>query len=92
MVCNPVAFWDRQREYNPNGVSINFILGRLVVFVTSPHACKKIFTSLEDFSLFAHPNAKWLFGRNNLIYLHKNPHKVRELLRSTQMSVIKHCN
>jgi cytochrome P450 family 710 subfamily A protein len=75
MVKDPVKFWEQQRDLSPNGVSANFLLGKLMLFVTNRDLCHRVMTDQVNFKLMAHPNAKYLFGRDNLIYMARDEHK-----------------
>eukprot|EP00658_Telonema_sp_P-2_P013662 TRINITY_DN15177_c0_g1_i13.p1 TRINITY_DN15177_c0_g1~~TRINITY_DN15177_c0_g1_i13.p1 ORF type:complete len:313 (+),score=109.62 TRINITY_DN15177_c0_g1_i13:104-1042(+) len=78
MVLAPVPFWKAQDEYSDSddkGISVNALAGKNMVYVTSPGLCHKVMTGLKDFILYAHPNANWLFGSENLIYMDPEPHK-----------------
>ncbi|XP_065191839.1 uncharacterized protein LOC135822895 [Sycon ciliatum] len=75
MVLRPVEFWTQQAEYSRNGFSVNAMLGRFMVFVTDGSLCNHVFGNLQDYVLFAHPNARFLFGAENLIYMEQDEHK-----------------
>eukprot|EP00921_Rhytidocystis_pertsovi_P003113 GHVQ01005190.1.p1 GENE.GHVQ01005190.1~~GHVQ01005190.1.p1 ORF type:complete len:598 (+),score=55.93 GHVQ01005190.1:415-2208(+) len=82
MVFSPVEFWRKQYLYACNGVSANTLLGQLMLFVTNPEVARKIFVQVDNFQLFAHPNAPHLFGKDNLIYMNPERHKnTRTLLQ-----------
>ena len=75
MVLNPVPFWTAQADYNRKGFSVNAMLGRFMVFVTDGDLCNHVFANVKEYVLFAHPNARYLFGGENLIYMDQAEHK-----------------
>eukprot|EP00040_Diaphanoeca_grandis_P028306 m.163734 g.163734 ORF g.163734 m.163734 type:complete len:485 (-) comp31302_c0_seq1:142-1596(-) len=75
IVLHPVEFWQRQTDYNRNGISTNWIMGHVMYYVTNSKISKHIFTNVNDFILYAHPNSKFLFGAENLIYMDPDVHK-----------------
>ncbi|CAN0091188.1 unnamed protein product, partial [Phaeothamnion confervicola] len=81
MVMDPVPFWERQIDFCRNGVSVSSLAGKFMAFITNSSIAHKVYTNTDDFILFAHPNAKYLFGEENLIYMDADVHKkVRALL------------
>lgn len=78
MIANPVRFWNEMGRIamgSAQGVCSNTLVGNFMLFVTDPSKCKQIFTGEGVFQLYAHPNAYWLFGPKNLIYLPTEVHK-----------------
>lgn len=78
MIAHPVRFWNEMGRIamaSAEGVCSNTLVGNFMLFVTDPSKCKQIFTGEGVFQLYAHPNALWLFGPNNLIYLPTDLHK-----------------
>mmetsp|Transcript_5208 Transcript_5208/g.9992 ORF Transcript_5208/g.9992 Transcript_5208/m.9992 type:complete len:542 (+) Transcript_5208:133-1758(+) len=78
MIAHPVRFWNEMGRIamaSAEGVCSNTLVGNYMLFVTDPSKCKQIFTGEGVFQLYAHPNALWLFGPNNLIYLPTELHK-----------------
>eukprot|EP00041_Stephanoeca_diplocostata_P007449 m.105917 g.105917 ORF g.105917 m.105917 type:complete len:500 (-) comp16882_c0_seq1:75-1574(-) len=75
MILHPVPFWSRQLSYNRNGASTNAMMGTFMMYVTNSSMCKRIFKDVDNFILYAHPNAHWLFGKENLIYMDPGIHK-----------------
>lgn len=78
MIAHPVRFWNEMGRIamaSAEGVCSNTLVGNFMLFVTEPSKCKQIFTGEGVFQLYAHPNALWLFGPNNLIYLPQDLHK-----------------
>ena len=82
MIVNPERFWAELANIclKNDGFCTNNLVGNFMVFVTDPRAGKEIFVG-DNFGLYAHPNAYWLFGPKNLIYLEGDTHKkVRSIL------------
>lgn len=78
MIAHPVRFWNEMGRIamaSAEGVCSNTLVGNFMLFVTEPSKCKQIFQGEGVFQLYAHPNALWLFGANNLIYLPTELHK-----------------
>lgn len=78
MLVHPVRFWAEQGALameSKEGMSSNTLVGKFMIFVTDPKLVKAIFTGEGTYQLYAHPNAKWLFGANNLIYMPTEAHK-----------------
>lgn len=78
MIVSPVRYWREQGEIaceSPSGLSTNSLGGAFMVFVTDPKLCREVMTNEKEYGLFAHPNALWLFGANNLIYMKEAVHK-----------------
>lgn len=84
MLVQPERFWAEMASIamaSPDGLCTNQLVGKFVVFATDPKTCRRILTEPETYQVYAHPNAKWLFGEKNLIYIDKDPHKaVRKIL------------
>jgi cytochrome P450 family 710 subfamily A protein len=75
MVVNPVPFWEKQRNFSRDGFSTTSMAGRLMVYITNIPIGRAVCARLEDFILYAHPNAAFLFGKENLIYMDRDVHK-----------------
>jgi cytochrome P450 len=78
MIAHPVRFWNEMGRIamaSSSGICSNNLVGNFMLFVTDPVKCKQIFTGEGVFQLYAHPNAYWLFGAKNLIYLPTDVHK-----------------
>jgi cytochrome P450 len=84
MLIQPERFWAEMANIamtSPDGLCTNQLVGKFLVFCTDPKTCRQILTGEGVYQIYAHPNAKWLFGEKNLIYLDKDPHKaVRKVL------------
>eukprot|EP00934_Nitzschia_sp_Nitz4_P007201 Nitzschia sp. Nitz4//scaffold41_size133979//35657//37285//NITZ4_003334-RA/size133979-processed-gene-0.43-mRNA-1//1//CDS//3329551431//7191//frame0 len=84
MLVFPDRFWAEMADIamaSEDGLCTNSLVGKFLIFVTDPKACRQILTGEGTYGIYAHPNAKWLFGEKNLIYLDKEPHKeVRKVL------------
>lgn len=79
MIIQPNRFWSEMAyiAMNSEGVCSNTLVGNFMVFVTDPAVCREILQGPGDgtYSIYAHPNALWLFGPKNLIYLEPERHK-----------------
>jgi len=75
MVRDPIPFWEKQRAYAMDGFSTNSMFGSLMVYITNGNLGRRVFCNLEDFILYAHPNAKYLLGPENMIYMTRETHK-----------------
>lgn len=80
LVRNPARFWDVQSDYaksTPVGVSVNYLIGKFIVFVRSSEMSHRIFANVrpDAFQLVGHPFGKKLFGEHNMIYLYGQEHK-----------------
>ena len=78
MIIFPVRFWDEQAKIaieGDQGMSTNTLLGKFMVFITDSKICRDVMTREGTFQVYAHPNAKWLFGPGNLIYMPTELHK-----------------
>jgi cytochrome P450 family 710 subfamily A protein len=78
MLVRPVRFWAELGYIameSGRGMCSNILVGNFMVFVTDPALCRKVMTSEDTYSIYAHPNALWLFGPENLIYLPPDDHK-----------------
>ncbi|KAL7568016.1 hypothetical protein ACA910_004600 [Epithemia clementina (nom. ined.)] len=84
MLIHPERFWAELGTIalaSPDGLCANTMVGNQLIFVTDPALCRQVFTGEDDFGLYAHPNAIWLFDPKNLIYLQGSVHKkVRAVL------------
>lgn len=86
MIRDPYSFWEKQRQYNPNGFSWTSIANQFVVFVTKADLCQKIFAhnSEDTLTLQLHPNGKVILGDNNIAFQSGPAHKA---LRSSFMDL-----
>lgn len=78
MIIRPVRFWTEMASIamkSADGICTNILAGNFMVFVTDPKLCREIMTGEGTFGVYAHPNALWLFGPKNLIYLETERHK-----------------
>ena len=78
MLIKPVRFWAEMANIamaSESGICTNTLVGNFLLFVVDPKLCRDILTGEGTFGVYAHPNAMWLFGPKNLIYLDKEPHK-----------------
>jgi len=78
MIVKPVRFWTEMANIamaSKDGLCTNTLVGKFLIFCTDPKLCRDILTGEGVYGVYAHPNAKWLFGSKNLIYLEKDPHK-----------------
>ncbi|GMH01492.1 hypothetical protein Nepgr_003331 [Nepenthes gracilis] len=80
LVRNPTHFWDLQSDFarsTPLGVSVNYILGKFIVFIRSTELSHHIFANVrpDAFHLVGHPFGKKLFGEHNMIYMMGQQHK-----------------
>lgn len=84
MLVHPERFWAEMANVamaSPDGLCTDTLVGKFLVFCTDPKLCRQILTGEGTYQIYAHPNAKWLFGEKNLIYLETHPHKaIRKLL------------
>lgn len=84
MLARPVRFWTELAHIalqSVDGLCANQLVGNFMVFVTDPALCREIMTGEADYGIYAHPNAMWLFGEKNLIYIASEPHKaIRAIL------------
>ncbi|KAK4526335.1 hypothetical protein GAYE_SCF23G4249 [Galdieria yellowstonensis] len=77
MVKNPYEFWEKQRLLDPQGVSANFLVGRITLFVTDSALVRAILNnnSAKTFLLALHPSARLILGKNNIAFMHGPEHK-----------------
>ncbi|GJQ13956.1 hypothetical protein GpartN1_g5747.t1 [Galdieria partita] len=77
MVKNPYQFWEKQRMFDPQGVSANFLVGRITLFVTDSALVRAILNnnSARTFLLALHPSARLILGKNNIAFMHGQEHK-----------------
>ncbi|GJD10177.1 Cytochrome P450 [Galdieria sulphuraria] len=77
MVKNPYQFWEKQRLLDPQGVSANFLVGRITLFVTDSALVRAILNnnSARTFLLALHPSARLILGKNNIAFMHGQEHK-----------------
>jgi cytochrome P450 family 710 subfamily A protein len=78
MIVHPVRFWAELATIameSGQGICTNTLCGSFMLFVTDTALCRQVMTGERAFGIFAHPNALWLFGPRNLIYMDTEPHK-----------------
>jgi cytochrome P450 family 710 subfamily A protein len=77
MIIRPVRFWAEMASIAKaaDGICTNTLVGHFMIFITDLELCRKVFAGEGTFGIYAHPNALWLLGAKNLIYLNKEPHK-----------------
>jgi sterol 22-desaturase len=89
MVIFPVRYWaelgtiamesgsnnNNSSSGGGGGMCTSMMAHTFMIFVTDPSLCRAIMTREADFGIYAHPNALWLFGAKNLIYMTTLDHK-----------------
>eukprot|EP00048_Salpingoeca_helianthica_P016002 m.229869 g.229869 ORF g.229869 m.229869 type:complete len:502 (-) comp17863_c0_seq1:121-1626(-) len=77
MVKNPYEFWEKQRLFNPDGLSWNSIVGQFMVMSTNTKITRKIFShnGEDSFRLFLHPNGWKILGEHNIAFKHGPEHR-----------------
>lgn len=84
MLMAPEKFWAEMGEIamaSPEGLCNNQWVGVQLIFCTDPKKCREVFTGDGVYQFYVHPNSKWLFGVNNLVYLDGDAHKsIRRVL------------
>jgi cytochrome P450 len=78
MVIHPVRYWAELATIameSGQGICTNVMAGNFMIFVTDTALCRQVMTGEGTFGIYAHPNALWLFGPKNLIYLECESHK-----------------
>jgi sterol 22-desaturase len=78
MLVRPVRFWHEQGQIalkGNQGMSTNTLVGKFMIFISDPKLCREVMLGEGTFQIYAHPNAKWLFGPGNLIYMPTEMHK-----------------
>ncbi|KAH1066232.1 hypothetical protein J1N35_031219 [Gossypium stocksii] len=78
LVAKPTRFWEVQADLATSlGFSVNYIIGRFIVFIRSTELSHYIFTNVrpDAFLLVGHPFGKKLFGEHNMIYMFGQDHK-----------------
>jgi hypothetical protein len=78
MIVHPVRFWAELANIamlSGRGMCTNTLVGNFMIFVTDPQLCRETMTKEDTYGIYAHPNALWLFGAKNLIYLSQGEHK-----------------
>ncbi|XP_021294269.1 cytochrome P450 710A1-like [Herrania umbratica] len=78
LIRKPTRFWELQAELAASvGFSINYVVGRFIVFIRSTELSHLIFANVrpDAFLLVGHPFGKKLFGEHNLIYMFGQDHK-----------------
>jgi sterol 22-desaturase len=79
MIISPNRFWSelagRAMRKGDGMCGTTLCPFTYLVFCTDPNKCREIMTGEGTYGIYAHPNAKYLFGEKNLIYLPSEPHK-----------------
>ncbi|GAV66444.1 p450 domain-containing protein [Cephalotus follicularis] len=77
LVRNPTSFWNVQSEIATCGFSVNYLLGKFVVFIKDTDLSHLIFGNVrpDAFALVGHPFGKKLFGDHNMIYMMGQDHR-----------------
>ena len=78
MLIFPVRYWAELGTIAMEagrGMCTSLMVNHYMIFITDHALCRTIMTGEEDFQIYAHPNALWLFGSKNLIYMPTEPHK-----------------
>ncbi|MFS7889735.1 putative cytochrome P450 [Helianthus anomalus] len=77
---NPTSFWEVQSAMaKPSdvGFSVNYIIGRFIVFIRSSDLSRKVFANVrpDAFHLVVYPFGRKLFGERNILYMMGQEHK-----------------
>ncbi|GMI72943.1 cytochrome P450, family 710, subfamily A, polypeptide 1 [Hibiscus trionum] len=78
LITSPTNFWEVQAQFSSSvGFSVNYILGRFIVFIRNTELSHLIFANVRSdaFLLVGHPFGKKLFGQHNMIYMFGQDHK-----------------
>jgi cytochrome P450 family 710 subfamily A protein len=79
MIISPNRFWSelagRAMRRGDGMCGTTLAPFTFLVFCTDPQKCRAILTGEGTYGVYAHPNAKWLFGEKNLIYMPADSHK-----------------
>jgi sterol 22-desaturase len=78
MVIFPVRYWRELGTIameSQVGMCTSMMINHFMIFITDHTLCRTVMTSVDDYSVYAHPNAIWLFGSQNLIYMNVDDHK-----------------
>jgi cytochrome P450 len=78
MVIHPVRYWAELANIamlSGRGMCASTLVGNFMIFVTDPKLCRETMTRESEYGIYAHPNALWLFGPKNLIYMSMSEHK-----------------
>lgn len=77
MVKSPYDFWEKQRLFNPDGLSWNSVFGQFMVMSTNTEITRKIFMNNgeDSFRLFLHPNGWKILGEHNIAFKHGPEHR-----------------
>jgi cytochrome P450 len=79
MIIHPTRFWADMAgiamEYSVDGICTNTLVGNFMIFSTNPDLNRHVMTAEGTWGVYAHPNALWLFGPKNLIYMDTDAHK-----------------
>lgn len=78
MLVRPVRFWAELAciaMESGQGVCTNLLGGKFMIFCTDTALARQVMTAEGTFQIYAHPNALWLFGPKNLIYMKTDAHK-----------------
>ncbi|KAF5764637.1 putative cytochrome P450 [Helianthus annuus] len=77
---NPTSFWEVQSAMAKSsdvGFSVNYIIGRFIVFIRSSELSRKVFANVrpDAFHLVVYPFGRKLFGECNILYMTGQEHK-----------------
>jgi cytochrome P450 len=79
MLIFPVRYWAElgtiAMDNRDHGICTSMMADHFMLFVTDPALCRQVMTAEGTFQIYAHPNALWLFGPKNLIYMPTLEHK-----------------
>jgi cytochrome P450 family 710 subfamily A protein len=78
MIIFPVRYWAELGTIAieaGKGMCTSLMVNHYMIFITDHNLCRTIMTGEDDFRIYAHPNALWLFGSQNLIYMPTQEHK-----------------
>lgn len=78
MLVRPERFWAELADVamsSEDGLCTDLLVGNFIVFATDPKMCRQILSGEGTYQIYAHPNALWLFGEKNLIYMDTDVHK-----------------
>ena len=78
MLIFPVRYWAELGTIAieaGKGMCTSLMVNHFMIFITDHTLCRTIMTGEDDFQIYAHPNALWLFGSKNLIYMPTQEHK-----------------
>ncbi|KAI7742964.1 hypothetical protein M8C21_030246 [Ambrosia artemisiifolia] len=81
LVWNPTSFWEAQsimaKSQNDLGFSVNYLIGRFIVFIRSTDLSRKVFANVrpDAFHLVVYPFGRKLFGERNILYMMGQEHR-----------------